>query len=306
MDFINKNKYTFYGVAAILLWSCLVALLRDVSELFSPIGGAALMYSVSAVFLILVMGLPKLKDFSPRYLIIGTVLFVAYEVCLALSIGMANNRQQAMEMAIINYLWPSLTLLLNIIVARKRVSVWVYPSMFITFLGVAWCIAGEQGLAIDSLMVNFSANPSTYLMALAAAFIWALYCVVTQKLSNGNNAISLFFTVTAISLWLQYGLSNEPELSFTLDSSITLLLAGVVVGSGYALWNQAIIGGNLMLLGTLSYFTPVFSTMISALYLSVTLTASFWQGVVLVTLGSLVCYLLTKDNPQQQGAKAVT
>jgi len=104
MGFFTKNKFTLYGVAAILLWSCLVALLRDVSELFSPIGGAAAMYTVSAVFLILVMGLPKLKGFSKRYLVIGTLLFVFYEVCLALSIGMANNRHQAMEMAVINYL----------------------------------------------------------------------------------------------------------------------------------------------------------------------------------------------------------
>jgi len=143
-------------------------------------------------------------------------------------------------------------------------------------------------------------------MALAAAFIWAIYCVVTQKLSNGKNAITLFFTATAVSLWIQFAISNEAALTFSINSSITLLLAGVVVGSGYALWNQAIIGGNLMLLGTLSYFTPVFSTIISALYLSVSLSASFYQGVVLVTLGSLVCYFVTRDKPQKYNVKVTT
>ena len=306
MGFLTKNKFTLYGVAAILLWSCLVALLRDVSELFSPIGGAAAMYTVSAVFLILVMGLPKLKGFSKRYLVIGTLLFVFYEVCLALSIGMANNRHQAMEMAVINYLWPTLTILLTIIVGRKKVSLWVYPSMFVAFLGVAWCIAGDAGISVNTLANNFADNPATYLMALAAAFIWAIYCVVTQKLSNGKNAITLFFTATAVSLWIQFAISNEAALTFSINSSITLLLAGVVVGSGYALWNQAIIGGNLMLLGTLSYFTPVFSTVISALYLSVSLSASFYQGVVLVTLGSLVCYFVTRDKPQKYNVKVTT
>ncbi|MGO2182476.1 MAG: aromatic amino acid DMT transporter YddG [Pseudoalteromonas nigrifaciens] len=299
MGFFTKNKFTLYGVAALLLWSCLVALLRDVSELFSPIGGAAAMYTVSAVFLILVMGLPKLKGFSKRYLVIGTLLFVFYEVCLALSIGMANNRHQAMEMAVINYLWPTLTILLTIIVGGKKVSLWVYPSMLVAFLGVAWCIAGDAGISVNTLANNFADNPATYLMALAAAFIWAIYCVVTQKLSNGKNAITLFFTATAVSLWIQFAISNEAALTFSINSSITLLLAGVVVGSGYALWNQAIIGGNLMLLGTLSYFTPVFSTIISALYLSITLSASFWQGVVLVTVGSLICYFVTREKPKR-------
>ncbi|TWX71367.1 aromatic amino acid DMT transporter YddG [Colwellia sp. C1TZA3] len=299
MVFLTQHKYTLYGVAAILLWSFLVALVRDVSEIFSPIGGAAMMYSVSAIFLILVMGVPKLKDFPPRYLIVGTILFVAYEVCLALSLGMANDRHQAMEMAVINYLWPALTILLTVILGRKKVSFWLYPSVLIAFIGVAWCITGDSEVSPAVLMNNFSDNPVTYLMAFSAAFIWAIYCVVTQRLSNGKNAISLFFTATAITLWFQYALSDEAALTFSLSSTLTLLLAGIVVGSGYALWNKAIIGGNLVLLGTMSYFTPVFSTVISSVYLSITLSPSFWQGVVLVTLGSLICYFVTKEKPQK-------
>lgn len=298
MQFFAANKYTLFGITAILLWSCLVALVRNVSELFSPIGGAALMYSVSAIFLLLVIGIPKFNNFSLRYLIIGAVLFVSYEICLALSLGMANNRHQAMEMAVINYLWPAITILLTVILGQKKTSLWVYPSVLITFVGVVWCIIGDNDISIAVLTSNFSDNPTTYLMALSAAFIWAIYCIITQRLSKGKNAIALFFTATAITLWVQYALSNEPPLIFSTNSTITLLIAGIVVGSGYALWNKAIIGGNLILLGTMSYFTPVFSTIISSLYLSITLSASFWQGVILVTLGSLLCYFFTREKTQ--------
>jgi hypothetical protein len=31
-------------------------------------------------------------------------------------------------------------------------------------------------------------------------------------------------------------------------------------------------------------------------YLSISLTGSFWQGVALVTLGSLICFLVTRDK----------
>lgn len=125
MSFLIKHKYTLYGVFAILLWSSLTAFVRDLSELFSPIGGAALIYSVSAIFLMLVMGVPKLSNYPKRYLVFGGSLFVIYEICLALSLGFANSRQQALEMAIINYLWPALTILLSIIVNRtkKRISI---------------------------------------------------------------------------------------------------------------------------------------------------------------------------------------
>ncbi|MGO1191791.1 aromatic amino acid DMT transporter YddG [Vibrio casei] len=298
MPFFKQNKYTLFGIIAILLWSSVVALIRDISELFSPIGGAAMIYTISAIFLILVMGIPKIKDFPARYLIIGTILFVAYEICFALSLGMANNRYQAMEMAIINYLWPALTILFTAILGKRKVNPLIYPSVLITFIGVAWCISGENGISIRILMDNITKNPIAYLMAFSGAFIWAAYCFITKQLSNGKNGMTLFFTATAITLWIKFFFSHEINPTFTLSSTITLLLAGIIMGAGYALWNQAIIGGNIMLLGTLSYFTPVFSTLFSSIYLSIALTGTFWQGVALVTLGSLVCYFVTREKTQ--------
>lgn len=298
MPFFAENKYTVYGIFAILLWSSVTALIRDLSELFSPIAGAAMMYSISAVFLMCVMGVPKIKHYPMRYLLIGGGLFVTYEICLALSLGMANDRHQAMEMSIINYLWPALTILLSVLISPKKVNILVYPSILIAFTGVGWCIAGDQVISIETLMSNISSNPSTYLMAFSAAFIWAIYCVITQKISNGKNAIVLFFAATATTLWIKYFFSSEPSIHFTLPSTLILIIAGISIGTGYALWNQAVIGGNIILLGTLSYFTPVFSTLFASVYLSISLSGTFWQGVALVTLGSLICFLVTRSKPK--------
>ena len=300
MSFISKNKYTLYGVIAILLWSSITALIRDLSELFSPIGGAALMYTVSALFLMSVMGIPKIKDYPKPYLFIGGGLFVSYEICLALSLGMANSRHQAMEMAIINYLWPALTILLSLMLSPKKINILVYPSILMAFTGVAWCISGEQGISLTILLSNIADNPLTYFMAFSAAIIWAVYCVVTIKISNKKNATSLFFIATAATLWVQYLFSNEASLHFTLPSTVTLLVSGIVIGAGYALWNQAVVGGDIILLGTLSYFTPIFATLFASVYLSISLTGSFWQGVALVTLGSLICFLVTRTKTIQQ------
>jgi len=303
MAFFSENKYTLFGVTAIILWSCIVALIRDVSELFGPIGGAAMMYTISALFLTLVMGLPKLSDFPKRYLIIGGSLFVLYEICLALSLGMSTSRLQAMEMAVINYLWPAITILLSVMLSKRKVNRLVYPSVATAFMGVAWCIAGDSGLSLSILATNMTENPATYFMAVSAAFIWAIYCLITKQLSNGKNAITLFFIATAVALWVKYALSSETGFEFSVNSTVTLLLAGIVMGAGYALWNQAIMGGNLILLGTLSYFIPVFSAIFSSFYLAITLSVSFWQGVALVTFGSLMCYLVTKDKLKARSTK---
>ncbi|KOE82097.1 aromatic amino acid exporter [Vibrio alginolyticus] len=293
---MKQHKHTLFGVAAILLWSCLMGLTRTVAEQFSPIGGAALIYTVSSIFLVLVMGFPKLKQFSLRYLMIGGALFVSYEICLALALGMANDRHQALEMAVINYLWPALTVLLAVIVTRKPINLFVYPSVVLAFVGVAWTIAGDDGFSIEQFSRNIATNPATYSMAFAGAIIWAVYCNITKQLANGQNAIIVFFIATASALWIQYFFSDERALVFTLPATLNLVITGVVMGSGYALWNVAIIRGNMLLLATLSYFTPVISTLFSSVILGVVLGVSFWQGVVMVTIGSLMCWWATKDR----------
>ncbi|ENM5881932.1 aromatic amino acid DMT transporter YddG [Vibrio metoecus] len=289
------HKHTLFGVAAILLWGSLMGLTRRVAEEFSPIGGAALIYSVSTLFLLVTMGIPRLKSHSTRYVLIGGVLFVSYEICLALALGMANDRLQAIEMSVINYLWPALTVLIAVLMSQRSVSVWVYPSVALAFIGVAWTIVADQGISVADLSGRIATNPMVYAMAFIGAFIWAIYCNVTQRLAQGQNAIVLFFGATAATLWLQYAVSNELTLEFTWSNVTILLLAGVVMGSGYALWNVAILRGNMLLLATLSYFTPVISTLFSSMILGVVLGLSFWQGVVMVTLGSLVCWWVTRE-----------
>jgi len=273
-----------------------MGLARAVTEMLGPIGGAAAIYTVASIFLVLVMGVPKLRSFSPRYVLLGGSLFVAYEICLALALAMANTRQQAIEMLVINYLWPALTVLLAVLTSGKKTSLLVYPSIALAFLGVAWSITGEQGLSLAQIAANVATNPVTYAMAFTGAFLWALYCNLTKRIANGQNAITLFFIMTAITLWIKYALSSETGMTLNLESGGLLLITGIAMGSGYALWNYAIIGGNMVLLATLSYFTPVLSTIISSVILGLVLTQSFIQGVVMVTIGSLMCWWVTREK----------
>ncbi|MFZ1873381.1 MAG: EamA family transporter, partial [Chania sp.] len=126
------------------------------------------------------------------------------------------------------------------------------------------------------------------------AVIWAVYCNVTKRLAQGKNAVVLFITLTALALWLQYPFSNENGMHFSLPVSVALLSAGIAMGAGYAAWNVGILHGNMTLLATVSYFTPVLSAVFAAVVLSTSLTINFWQGVAMVTVGSLICWRATR------------
>ncbi|OEF06996.1 aromatic amino acid DMT transporter YddG, partial [Vibrio crassostreae] len=208
------------------------------------------------------------------------------------------------EMAVINYLWPALTVLFAVLLSDKKINWLVYPSIFLAFFGVAWSISGDQGLSVEQIAANVATNPKTYSMAFFGAIIWAVYCNYTQKVAKGQNAIVLFFIATAITLWIKYALSNETGMVMTTSAAIDLVLAGVCMGAGYALWNTAILGGNMVFLATMSYFTPIFATLLSSIILGLSLSMTFWQGVCMVTIGSLACWWVTRDKKPTVTASA--
>ena len=74
----SRTRATLFGLLAIVLWSSVVGLIRSVSEGLGPIGGAAMIYSVSAVFLLVALGVPKWRSFPRPYLIVGSLLFSRY------------------------------------------------------------------------------------------------------------------------------------------------------------------------------------------------------------------------------------
>ncbi|WP_253377011.1 aromatic amino acid DMT transporter YddG [unidentified bacterial endosymbiont] len=291
---MDRKKATLIGLAAILLWSTMVGLIRGVSEGLGPVGGAAMIYTVSGLLCLLTVGFPNIRHFSPRYLISGSVLFVSYEMCLALSLGYAATRSQAIEVGMVNYLWPSLTIVFAIVFNRQKSNLWVIPGLALSLLGVCWVLGGEHGLQIAEITRNVISSPLSYSLALAGAFIWAAYCTVTRKFANGQNGITLFVLLTALSLWVKYALSEQPEMVFSIPVVVKLLMCGVALGFGYASWNIGILHGNLTVLATVSYFTPVLSAALAAVLLSSPLSFSFWQGALMVCTGSLLCWYATR------------
>ncbi len=82
---------------------------------------------------------PNLRQIPRRYLLAGSALFVSYEICLALSPGYAASRQQAIEVGMVNYLWPSLTILFAILFNGQKSSWLVIPVCFSPCLASAGC-----------------------------------------------------------------------------------------------------------------------------------------------------------------------
>ena len=292
----NRNISTLIGLTAVIFWSTNVGLMRSVSESFGAVAGAALIYSVASIILVFMIGMPKFSTIPKSYLWWGSLLFVAYELCFALSIGYAQNSRQAIEVGMINYLWPTFTLLFAIIFNNVKANILIIPGCIFALVGICWVLGGDTGFDFFQIFTNLKANPLSYGLAFAAAILWAAYCSVTVKTSQGKNLVTIFFALTGVVLWIKYLLMSGSALNFTYDNTVTLIMAAGALGLGYGAWNIGIISGNMTLMAGASYFIPVLSALFAALILSTSLSFIFWQGVAMVTAGAVLCWLATRKK----------
>lgn len=299
---MNSKKATLIGLSAILLWSTIVALIKEVTSAFGVIGGAAFMYSIATIILFFSFGWTPIKSFPKKYLIWGGLLFVAYELCLSLSIGYTNTNKQAIEVGMVNYLWPSFTILFAVLIHQQRCNALIIPGMLLSMTGICLVLSGDGGFELQSIVSNVQMNALSYALALLGVFLWASYCTLTATSSDGKNGITLFFMVVAVVLWVKWFFSGEMLAPFEIGDSIYLVLAALAMGLGYGAWNIGIMHGNVTLLATASYFIPVLSALISAWVLHTHLGLSFWKGALMVCLGSLLCWMATRNKQSKLSA----
>lgn len=290
---------TVIGLLAIVLWGFMAGLVRLVSESFGATLGSALIYTVGGILLLVVRKPTPIRRAPRKYLIICGIMFVAYEASISLSIGLASTAAQSVEVSLVNYLWPTLLVLMTAAVSHKRGAVWkALPGAIVATIGVATAVGGES-LNVHEALRNISSNPLPYALAFAGAFIWAIYATVTPKMSDGYDGTTIFFCCVAVVLWLIHFTSGEglPATAPGIGGYVALAACAASIAGGYACWGYGMLHGSMETLAIGSYATPLFSTASSTVLLGVALGASFWIGVALVVGGTLVNVWLGKPAP---------
>ena len=307
------------GVAAIVLWSCTVAVSRQLSETVGATTAAASMLllggGLGCLYAAVVeRRLGAIFRLRPAYLLGCGLLFVTYMICLYLAIGLATSRQQAIEIGIINYLWPGLTLAFSVPILGTRVRRSFALGVVLALLGavLAPLHLGEYSTAM--LGHTLRDHPLPYLLALGAAVSWGLYSVLSRRWgaaeptpSNGREigdgggapspehpagsdggAVPVFALAAGLVLAAIH--LGMPERSSWTGVAIgqVLFMAVCPILLAYALWDRAMRRGNVTLVAALSNFAPLLSTVVSSLYLHVPLSWTLWLSCGLVVLGALL------------------
>ena len=292
----RRRIATCSGLAAILLWSVTIALVRSLSEQLGPVTAGASVYCVSGVLALVSLAWNRakrtqLKQLPRTYIIVCGALFVCYMLLLFLAIGLAANRQQVLEVGLINYLWPPLTLIFAIVLIGTRARMTLWPATAVALAGIFLVLTQGDDVTLQSLANNLAGNPIAYTFGIGAAVTWALYSILTRKLADEQKtgAVDLFLPATAVTLLLLCCFVREPR-AWGMRSCVEVVLLGITTFLAYGFWDHAMREGNVLLVAAASYLTPFLSAAVSCFYLSVLPHPRFWVGCGMLMAGSLLSW----------------
>ena len=239
-----------YALGAIALWASLASLGVSLTHVppFLLTGIALILGSVPAWPFVLRD--PAQWRIPLRTLALGLYGLFAYHFLLFIALRHAP----AVEANLVNYLWPLFIVVLSpVILPGVRLRPAHVLAALLGFGGAAIAIVGGRELSGDLAW--------GYLPALAAAFIWASYSLLTKRVAAfPTTAIGLFGLVSgALSLLCHALLEPSTTLQWR-DWGLLALLGLGPLGASFFMWDKALKLGDARQIGILSYITPLAST----------------------------------------------
>ena len=163
---------------------------------------------------------------------------------------------------LVNYLWPLFIVVLAPLFLRDlRWSFVHVAAALVGFAGAALAVVADRGVADPGATGDFAWG---YLAALASAWVWASYSLLTKRVAHFPTAAIGLFGVVSGGLSLLCHVWLEPAVDLSLRDWGFLALLGLgPLGAAFFLWDAALKRGDPRRIGVLSYLTPLASTLLA-------------------------------------------
>lgn len=282
---------TALGAVPILVWGATLAWVRTLSDEVGPVSGGAWMCIGATVALWLWrtarqgLTLPRV---SGKTIALNGSLFAAYLVCFSVAVGTAATRVEAVSVGLVNYLWPSLAMLLAPLFSGGRMTWLLATQVAVAIAGTAVAVLARGDIPVNAILQAIAQQPAPYIAALLAAICWALYSnTASFGVREGDeNPVSVYLPMAAAATGLYAWMVEGLPLPQQTPTWISLVTLSIATATAYLCWDFAMRKGNARIVGLGALFTPILSVSIAGIAFGETLGWNIWAGAALIVLAS--------------------
>lgn len=192
--------------------------------------------------------------------------------------------EHAVEVNLLNYLWPLLIVLFSTLLPGARPRLAHYLGAGMGLAGTALIVGGASGFGA----IDVSALPGCAAAA-GAAVIWAGYSVLSRLFGEvPTEAVGGFCLGTSV-LALCCHLALETTVVPEGWGWLVILAVGLgPVGSAFYVWDHGVKRGDIRALGAMSYATPLLSTLLLMGVTGAAAPATVWIAGLLIVGGAIL------------------
>ncbi|MDC7126139.1 MAG: DMT family transporter [Spirochaetales bacterium] len=283
-------KNYLYAMGAILCWASLPVATGSGLESLSTEELMFYSFSSSAIFLYIMkafreksmkISFPKMKI---TLLGIWGIFIYHYVYYLAL------DHSSLTEGAILTTTWSFWIVIFSSLLEFRRLNIKIVLTALAGMGGIVLVITAGKGLSFGAEYLP------GYLLALLCGLIWSSFSVALGTIKQEKDTITEF-TIVAAFLSLLLFLFTLPHSIPSAKAIMSAIYLGTIpLGLSFYLWNKALKGGNLVVIGYLSYLTTPLAVLLVSLIHKGDVHPQVIVGMFVIIIASVIGKLSLKNT----------
>lgn len=160
------------------------------------------------------------------------------------------------EINVLNYLWPIFVALFSLMLGKTKTSFFQIGGLLLGFAGMLLLFVSPDDAG--GFMADFGI---AHVLAVLGAAVWAGYCVWAKGKDYPSSFMGPIMLLSALLCLPGHLLWEQAVMPPTVTGLALIVMLGLFRAS-YILWDVAMRRGDVLLLNSLSYFVPLFSTLL--------------------------------------------
>jgi drug/metabolite transporter (DMT)-like permease len=274
---MTNRTATLIGFSAILLWS-LLSLLTVASGTVPPFQLAAMTFAIAGMMGVATWifrpGAAAALRQPAHVWALGIFGLFGYHALYFMALRLAPPA----EAQLVNYFWPVLIVLLSSFLPGEHLRLHHFAGAMIALAGTVLLFLSRGGITFaQAYLPGFAA-------AFIAAFIWAIYSVMSRRNAAAPTDVVVGFCLaTAMLAAIFHVALEQTQWPQTPGQWLAVLGLGIgPVGAAFYAWDIGMKRGDIRVLGVASYLAPLLST--AFLMLAGYAAPSVWLGLAAILI----------------------